>query len=308
MHDIEKASLGDSLSNQSITEFAFDVSSVQVQDRNHKPQTLKLLENVQGDVQAGQLMAIMGPSGSGKSTLLNALANRPAQAGAHVEAAITVNGQRVSDAFFRHVTAYVEQEDTLIGSLTVRETLTFAGRLSFKGRISSAVLADRVDNLITRLGLLGQSDHLVGTPIRKGISGGQKRRLSIASQLITGPRILFLDEPTSGLDSSASFEVITLLKAMARDLNVSITCHSTFRTRPMTANLVDNRSKHPSTLNSCVQPLRQATAAIARQARLLRRCWPGPSLLPRTRTSDAYICEPCRVSARTCQHRLCSRH
>lgn len=78
----------------------------------------------------------------------------------------------------------------------------------------------RVQNLIDSFGLKKQADTLIGTPIRKGISGGQKRRVSVASQLITAPKILFLDEPTSGLDSVASFEVICLLKKYAQQQQV----------------------------------------------------------------------------------------
>lgn len=75
--------------------------------------------------------------------------------------------------------------------------------------------------LLDAFGIHGQANTLVGTPIRKGISGGQKRRLSVASQLITCPKILFLDEPTSGLDSKASFEVISYVKKLAKRNNVS---------------------------------------------------------------------------------------
>ena len=80
----------------------------------------------------------------------------------------------------------------------------------------------RVDGLIESFGLRQQADSIIGTPIRKGISGGQKRRVSVASQLITAPKILFLDEPTSGLDSAASFEVISFVKEVAKRNNVSI--------------------------------------------------------------------------------------
>lgn len=80
---------------------------------------------------------------------------------------------------------------------------------------------DRVDGLLDSFGLRNQSDTLIGTPIRKGISGGQKRRVSVASQLITGPKLLFLDEPTSGLDSAASWEVISFIKNIAQQNNVS---------------------------------------------------------------------------------------
>src|SRR5271155_4711423 len=79
----------------------------------------------------------------------------------------------------------------------------------------------RIDGLLEAFGLRGQKDTLIGTPIRSGISGGQKRRVSVASQLITAPKLLFLDEPTSGLDSAASFEVISFIKEVARRNNVS---------------------------------------------------------------------------------------
>jgi ABC-type multidrug transport system ATPase subunit len=79
----------------------------------------------------------------------------------------------------------------------------------------------RIDGLIESFGLRQQANSIIGTPIRKGISGGQKRRVSVASQLITAPKILFLDEPTSGLDSAASFEVISFVKEVAKRNNVS---------------------------------------------------------------------------------------
>lgn len=80
---------------------------------------------------------------------------------------------------------------------------------------------NRIQTLIEAFGIQNQANTLVGTPIRKGISGGQKRRVSVASQLITCPKILFLDEPTSGLDSTASFEVMSYAKELARANNVS---------------------------------------------------------------------------------------
>lgn len=80
----------------------------------------------------------------------------------------------------------------------------------------------RIDGLVESFGLRNQADMLIGTPIRKGISGGQRRRVSVASQLITGPKILFLDEPTSGLDSQASWEVISFVKEVAKRNNVNI--------------------------------------------------------------------------------------
>lgn len=79
----------------------------------------------------------------------------------------------------------------------------------------------RIDDLIASFGLQGQIDTIVGTPIKKGLSGGQKKRLGVASRLVTDPRILFLDEPTSGLDSSLSFEVMNYIKSIAKQNKVS---------------------------------------------------------------------------------------
>lgn len=163
----------------------------------------------------------MGPSGCGKTTLLNVLASRPTGS-SKVEATVLVNGSKPSRAAFREMSCFVEQEDALIGALTVRETLNFASRLS--GTASSLPRRERVariDGLLDSFGLRDQADTLIGTPIRKGISGGQKRRVGVASQLITSPKILFLDEPTSGLDSAASWEVVNYLKGVAKRNNVS---------------------------------------------------------------------------------------
>src|SRR5690606_16129117 len=140
---------------------------------------------------------------------------------ASVEGRVLVNGSIPSNEDLRRISSYVEQEDALIGALTVRETINFSGRLSLPSRISSAERIRRVDHLIQAFGLKNQENTIVGTPLKKGLSGGQKRRLSVASQLITNPDVLFLDEPTSGLDSAASFEVVAYLKKVAKDNNVS---------------------------------------------------------------------------------------
>lgn len=172
-------------------------------------------------------MAVVQPrltfySGSGKSTLLNVLAHRHSVLGADVKANIYINGSPANSKTFRRISAYVEQEDALVGSLTVRETLNFAARLSLPRSIGKHERKSRIESLITAFGLQGQSNTLIGTPIRKGISGGQKRRVSVAAQLITSPKLLFLDEPTSGLDSAASFEVISFVKEIAKKHNLIV--------------------------------------------------------------------------------------
>ncbi|KAL8965238.1 MAG: hypothetical protein Q9183_003957 [Haloplaca sp. 2 TL-2023] len=212
--DVEKSPAVDNhLGNADIQSFSWKEIRVLAGSQRKDTKQLQIIANVNGVAQAGEIMAIMGPSGSGKTTLLNVLAHRKSSSGnLHVNGDISVNGVSVSTKAFQAISSYVEQEDALIGSLTVRETLDFAARLSLPNTVKKTERVQRVEELLTSFGLREQANILVGTPIRNGISGGQKRRLSIASLLITGPKILFLDEPTSGLDSTASFEVIKYLR------------------------------------------------------------------------------------------------
>lgn len=137
-----------------------------------------------------------------------------------------MNRAETSQTTLRRASCFVEQEDSLIGSLTARETLDFAAKLGLPSSVSKAERKSRVDGLLDSFGLLQSADTVIGTPIRKGLSGGEKRRVSVASQLITCPKILFLDEPTSGLDSVASFEVISYLRQVAKKNRVCIPRYS----------------------------------------------------------------------------------
>ncbi|OGM46050.1 ABC transporter [Aspergillus bombycis] len=209
------------LMNNTVQSFTWDNLTVTVKDRRTKGPR-NLIEGCSGTAHHGQLIALMGPSGCGKTTLLNVLARRTASAGAKNTGECYVNGAKLDNDTFNRITSYVEQEDALIGSLTVRETLKFAADLSLPGSVTRSQKADRIQTLLSAFGIQNQASTLVGTPIRKGISGGQKRRVSVASQLITCPKILFLDEPTSGLDSTASYEVISYVKRLAVANNLII--------------------------------------------------------------------------------------
>ncbi|KAJ5627337.1 hypothetical protein N7528_004764 [Penicillium herquei] len=221
--DVERGNdeAGDFLTNSSVKSFSWSGLNVTVKDR-HTKEARDLIHDISGDVRQGEMVALMGPSGCGKTTLLNVLARRPPTSGARTSGETYVNGARVESRDFRRMTSYVEQEDALIGSMTVRETLKFAADLSLPSSVSKRQRMERIRILLEAFGIQNQADTLVGTPIRKGISGGQKRRVSVASQLITCPKILFLDEPTSGLDSTASFEVISYVKELARANNIII--------------------------------------------------------------------------------------
>jgi ATP-binding cassette, subfamily G (WHITE), member 2 len=117
------------LINDVVQTFGWQEMNVTVKDRSSK-QMLSILSDANGLVKAGELIAIMGPSGSGKTTLLNTLAHRVAAAGATTSGQILTNGQSIEWQHLRHLSAYVEQEDALIGSLTVKETMDFAARLA----------------------------------------------------------------------------------------------------------------------------------------------------------------------------------
>ncbi|KAG9239110.1 P-loop containing nucleoside triphosphate hydrolase protein [Amylocarpus encephaloides] len=213
--DVENDAGSDDLMNSSVQSFLWNRITVTVKDRETKQPKL-LLDSIDGVVKAGEMVALMGPSGCGKTTLLNVLARRDAAAGAKVEGVTLVNGDNPSTSAFRNLSSFVEQDDALIGSLTIKETMHFAARFSHKNSLTKTERIRRINSLIESFGLRKQANQIVGTPIRKGISGGQKRRLSVISQLVTVPKILFLDEPTSGLDSSASFEVMSFIKEAAK--------------------------------------------------------------------------------------------
>ena len=117
------------LQNEFVQSFAWKEMNVAVKDRVTKEEKF-ILTDANGLMRGGEMLAIMGPSGSGKTTLLNTLAHRVAAAGATTQGDVLVNGQSINWQKLRHISAYVEQEDTLIGSLTVRETMNFAARLA----------------------------------------------------------------------------------------------------------------------------------------------------------------------------------
>ncbi|PWY71694.1 ABC transporter [Aspergillus heteromorphus CBS 117.55] len=219
--DIERNESHQYFRNDAVQGFAWRDLTVTVKDRSSK-QPRDLIHGITGSVQQGELVALMGPSGCGKTTLLNVLARRSASSGAKTTGACYVNGAEIDNGTFGRLSSYVEQEDALIGSLTVRETLKFAADLALPGTVTKSQRKERIESLLQAFGIQNQASSLVGTPIRKGISGGQKRRVSVASQLMTSPKILFLDEPTSGLDSTASYEVVSYIKKLAVANNLII--------------------------------------------------------------------------------------
>ncbi|KXZ55881.1 hypothetical protein GPECTOR_2g1432 [Gonium pectorale] len=162
----------------------------------------------------------MGPSGAGKTTLLDVLAGRKTVG--VTEGSISFGGVAPSKEFLCRYTGYVEQFDTLLGDLTVREMLLYTAEL--KRPVAEPLAAKRaeVDALLRRLGLESCADVPIGDPLTKGISGGQAKRTNIGIALVSRPRVLFLDEPTSGLDSCTATEVMRLVRALCDDDGTTI--------------------------------------------------------------------------------------
>ncbi|KAL2643418.1 hypothetical protein R1flu_011005 [Riccia fluitans] len=173
-----------------------------------------VLHQVSGFAEPGRLVAIMGPSGSGKSTLLDALAGRLfKQAQRHGE--ILLNGRKEQLSY--GTAAYVAQDDVLLGPLTVYETLNYSAKLRLPDKMTKSETELIVKGTIEDVGLQESMSTPIGNWHQRGLSGGEKRRVSIAIELLTRPRLLFLDEPTSGLDSASAYHVVQTLKNLARD-------------------------------------------------------------------------------------------
>ncbi|CAI2349121.1 unnamed protein product [Caenorhabditis sp. 36 PRJEB53466] len=182
-----------------------------------------LLNGVSGCAVPGEVIALMGASGAGKTTLLNTLLQRNLR-GLDVEGEILVNGQNIGKGV-TSVSAYVQQEDLFLGTLTVKEHLNIQAKLRLPPGTSSAERARRVDEVMKEMLLEKPQNSRIGVPgIKKGISGGEMKRLAFATEMINNPPIIFCDEPTTGLDSHMSLQVVKTLEEMAVEQGKTIIC------------------------------------------------------------------------------------
>ena len=224
-----------------------------------------------GSVRGGEIMAVLGPSGSGKSTLVAMLTLRTATGAA--SGAVRIDGAKLTAARFRRSCFVVEQRDELWPYLTCRESMAYAAALyGAPGRDPDAHL--------DRLGLASCADTLVGTHFQPGLSGGQKRRLSIALALVKRAKCLLLDEPTSGLDAAAAFKVVTFLRELAKADKLYVV-RSTSRAR------ASSRTSRPC---CCSPRAARPTAARRTPASPTSRPWATPCR--RTRPSRSFCWTP----------------
>nr|XP_057914046.1 ATP-binding cassette sub-family G member 5 [Doryrhamphus excisus]XP_057914047.1 ATP-binding cassette sub-family G member 5 [Doryrhamphus excisus] len=176
--------------------------------------TRQILNDVSFHVDSGQIMGILGNSGSGKTTLLDAISGRIRNSGTLL-GEVFVNGRKLAREEYQDCFSYVLQSDNLLSYLTVEETLTYTAQLALKNYSANAI-HKKVSAVMAELSLSHVAHSVIGGRIFPGISGGERRRVSIASQLLQDPRVILLDEPTTGLDSMTANQIVVLLAELAR--------------------------------------------------------------------------------------------
>ncbi|PVH97294.1 P-loop containing nucleoside triphosphate hydrolase protein [Periconia macrospinosa] len=199
-----------------------DGYGLDIEKRSLKTKTTKpILKPLTAEFQPGTLNVIMGPSGSGKTSLLNSMAGRLRDdLTTHYKkfGDMTFNGLAPSEDVIHAICSFVTQDDdALLASLTVRETLRYAAGLRLPKWMTREQKYQKAEEILLKMGLKDCADNLVGNDLIKGISGGEKRRVTIAVQILTEPRILLLDEPLSGLDAFTALSIMDVLRGLANE-------------------------------------------------------------------------------------------
>jgi ABC-type lipoprotein export system ATPase subunit len=184
----------------------------------------KILSNVTGKLSPGRVTAVMGPSGAGKTTFLNALAGKATHS--RTTGAVFINGTTDSIQSYTSIIGFVPQDDIVHGNLTVEENLWFSASYRLPVDMSKRDRVLVVERIIAALGLGPIRDSPVGTVEKRGISGGQRKRVNVGLEMVMDPSLLILDEPTSGLDSTSSRLVLQALRREASmGVNVGVVLH-----------------------------------------------------------------------------------
>lgn len=177
-----------------------------------------ILENMNGKVTSGEALAILGSSGAGKTTLLNLLSKKIESRNLIIEGEILMNNVRIDGSSLNALSSYVRQDDILESTMTPIEILLFTAKLKLNN-MTDIQIEKKVEDMVKKLNLQFAKNTKIGDELKRGISGGERKRTSIGVELISDPQIIFLDEPTTGLDSYNAYEVIENLCTLAREDN-----------------------------------------------------------------------------------------
>jgi ABC-type multidrug transport system ATPase subunit len=223
--------------------FWFSWQDIKYSVKQGNGKSRQILHGVTGSIKSGEILAIMGGSGkntlilgAGKTTLLNVLAGRIGEGS--FSGTITLDGKKRNKYTWRKDCAYVEQDDLMHANLTVEETLNFAAKFKLPDNTRAIDINHIVNEIIMDLGLNNCRKGLIGGEKVRGVSGGERKRVSIGQEIITTPHIIFLDEPTSGLDAFTAFNIISALKNIAIKRN-SIIIMTIHQPRTDIINLID---------------------------------------------------------------------
>ena len=204
-------------SARTLTAFGFSAfSSLSIRDVTRKIVKISLLDEVGFTVFSGEVIAVVGPSGGGKTTLLNAIAGiAPADSGDVLLDNANFHSMLASD---KSIVGIVPQDDVVHPELTVDESLYYSGRLRFPKDVADTEINAEVDRVLDELTINHIRHNRIGDALRRGVSGGQRKRVSLGQELLTRTtRVLFLDEPTSGLDPQTAQDIVGLVRQLADD-------------------------------------------------------------------------------------------
>ncbi|ELR12117.1 ABC transporter, ATPbinding domain containing protein, partial [Acanthamoeba castellanii str. Neff] len=176
------------------------------------PKPIPILDDVSFYLKPGQMTLLLGAPGCGKSSLLKLLANR-LRVG-KVEGNLTFNGKVPKRKHYHRDVAFIQQEDVHLPTLTVKETLRLSADCQMPRGVSSQAKADRVEAIMQLLGLKHRANTIVGDALLRGVSGGEKKRVSVGIEWAKSPGVWLFDEPTTGLDSSASYDEMRALRTI----------------------------------------------------------------------------------------------
>jgi ABC-type multidrug transport system ATPase subunit len=203
-------------------EFAFKNICYSIAGKKKDEPDAAVLRDVSGSVREGEILAIVGPSGAGKTILLDTLTFNKGPGAPSGE--ISLNGKKMTRSDFAKDAIYVPREDNLWPTMSPRQHVEFAFKMYRSDLVTKAARDKEVDELLSVTGLTSCADTKAGGFLFKGLSGGQRRRLSLAVALVKQPSLIVLDEPTSGLDSAAAAAILTLLARVARSRRAAVIC------------------------------------------------------------------------------------